>query len=351
MSGGVDSSVAAALLKEQGYHCTGAYMKNWSGDDYGLQPDCPWEEDLGDMKAVCTKLGIPFRSFNFEKEYRSKVVEYFFEEYKNGRTPNPDIMCNKEIKFHLFLQKAIEEGADFIATGHYARKGEKNSTYQLMKGIDLDKDQSYFLYNLTQHQLSKTLFPIGSFRKKAIRDLAKKYDLPVAGKPDSQGICFIGRINVQDFLRSQINIHIGPILDIDTGELIGKHDGIEFYTIGQREGLKIGGASKPYFVARKDKQSNTLYAAMGSDHPSLYSKALSLQNIYLIDPSMQLEELLGKRLQAAIRYRQKPQSVVLSKEQNHIRATFEQPQRAVTEGQSMVLYDSEICLGGGIIEN
>lgn len=350
MSGGVDSSVSAALLKEQGYDCTGVYMKNWSGDDYGLQTDCPWEQDQKDVEAVCKKLDIPFRSFNFEKEYRSKVVEYFFEEYRNGRTPNPDVMCNKEIKFHLFLDKAIEEGADLIATGHYVRRKIDGNNFQLLKGVDNNKDQSYFLYNITQEQLSKSLFPIGHLQKPEVRELAKKFDLPVAEKPDSQGICFIGEINVQDFLRSQIDTHEGNIIDIDLNKIVGTHDGIEFYTIGQREGLGIGGVKEPYFVAKKEKETNTLFVAMGTDHPALYNDALTLDKIHLINPNLKLTNIIGKDLEAAIRYRQRPKKVRLEQVNNKIRAVFEEPQRAVTEGQSMVLYKGEICLGGGIIE-
>src|SRR5690606_35373522 len=208
LSGGVDSAVSAALLKDQGFEVTGVYMKNWSGDDYGIQADCPWEEDQKDAQAICDHLGIQFRSFNFEKEYRDKVVEYFFSEYEKGRTPNPDVMCNKEVKFKLFLDKALKEGAGFIATGHYARKlvpdSNNNEPEKLLKGLDKNKDQTYFLYNLTQEQLRKTLFPIGHLTKPEVRKLAREYMLPNAEKPDSQGICFIGEINVLKFLMSRI---------------------------------------------------------------------------------------------------------------------------------------------------
>jgi len=216
MSGGVDSSVVAAILKNKGYQVTGVYMKNWSGDNFGIQSDCPWEEDIKDVKKVCKQLEIPFLSFNFEKEYRTKVVEYFFNEYKNGRTPNPDIMCNKEIKFELFLNKALELGADFIATGHYSQIKNDGNEFSLYKGTDKNKDQSYFLHLLNQNQLSKILFPIGHLHKSEVRKLARKFKLHNAEKKDSQGICFIGKIDVQEYLRSKIKETPGDIVDIDS---------------------------------------------------------------------------------------------------------------------------------------
>ena len=351
MSGGVDSSVAAALLKEQGYDCTGVYMKNWSGDNFGIQADCPWEKDQQDAEAICKKHGIPFRSFNFEKEYREKVVEYFFSEYEKGRTPNPDVMCNKEIKFHLFLKHALEQGADLIATGHYVRKNFNPFTneYELMKGIDPNKDQSYFLYNITQEQLSKSLFPVGEMIKPEVRALAQKFSLPNADKPDSQGICFIGEINVQKFLRSRIDVHKGDIVDIDSQKKVGEHDGIEFYTIGQREGLKIGGAPKPYFVVNKDADNNILFVAMGRDHKKLYKDELKLEALHLINEKTDLISLTDKNLQASVRYRHKAQSCKIEIEDGQIEVEFTEPQRAITPGQSCVIYDGDICLGGGVI--
>lgn len=353
MSGGVDSSVAAALLQKQGYDCVGAYMKNWSGDNYGIQADCPWEKDQSDAEAVCKTLGIPFRSFNFEKEYREKVVEYFFSEYKAGRTPNPDVMCNKEIKFQLFLEKSLAEGADMIATGHYVRRRLNASTkkFELLKGIDQNKDQCYFLYNITQEQLSKSLFPIGELEKPTVRKLAKEFGLPNADKPDSQGICFIGEINVQEFLRQRIDVHQGDIIDIDTKKQVGEHDGIEFYTIGQREGLNIGGAPEPYFVVDKDSERNELYVAMGTDHKALYKDELKLESFHLIDDEMDIISLTGKDLQASIRYRHQPADCKIEVEDGKIEVEFKEPQRAVTPGQSLVLYDEEVCLGGGIISS
>lgn len=348
MSGGVDSSVAALLLQNEGYEVTGVYMKNWSGDNYGIQSDCPWEKDQEDVEKVCDQLNIPFRSFNFEREYREKVVEYFFDEYKKGRTPNPDVMCNKEIKFHLFLNKAINEGADLIATGHYVRKDLKDGKFKLLKGIDQSKDQSYFLYNITQNQLSKVLFPVGGYQKKEVRKIAFDNGLVVANKPDSQGICFIGEIDVQKFLRERITPHTGEIIDVDGLHVVGKHDGIEFFTIGQREGLNIGGSKKPYFVIKKDVDKNILYVGQGNDHPELLKKNVELEDIYLINPDKQIKEY--EHLQASVRYRHTPSGVKIVYQGETIQAIFDQPQRAVTPGQSMVFYHLEECLGGGIIK-
>jgi len=345
LSGGVDSSVSAALLKQQGYDVTGVFMKNWSGDNFGLQSDCPWESDQNDAEAVCKILNIPFRSINFEKEYRDKVVEYFFAEYKAGRTPNPDVMCNKEIKFGIFLQKAIAADINFVATGHYAQVqfNDINKEYELLKGLDTNKDQSYFLHQLTQKQLSKTLFPIGHLQKSKVRELAKNFNLPTATKPDSQGICFIGEIKVQDFLRARIDTHDGDIIDIDTNKKVGNHDGIEFYTIGQREGLKIGGTKEPYFVAKKDKEKNILFVAMGTTNPYLYDTKVTFTDLHLIN-NINLKNI---SLEASIRYRQKPASGSINLTNSTF--TFDQPQRAIAPGQSLVLYSREKCLGGAVI--
>lgn len=347
LSGGVDSAVSAALLKEEGYDVTGVFMKNWSGDDYGIQADCPWEQDQADAETVCKHLNIPFRSFNFEQDYRAKVVDYFFDEYAKGRTPNPDVMCNKEIKFKLFLEKALSEGAELIATGHYARKATHHSKDLLLKGLDSRKDQTYFLYNITQQQLSKTLFPIGIMTKPDVRELAHKHNLPNADKPDSQGICFIGEINVLKFLMARIPENPGEIRDIDTNRLVGEHKGVYFYTLGQREGLHLGGQKIPYFVVDKDVATNTLYVGHGTDHPKLYSKDVHLENLHLINTETDILNL--QDLTAAVRYRQKPQLGRLQLTKGVYTFTFDEPQRAVTSGQSLVVYRSETCLGGGII--
>ncbi len=345
LSGGVDSAVSAALLKKQGYDVTGVYMKNWSGDDFGIQADCPWEADQSDAESVCKHLGIPFRSFNFEKQYRKKVVEYFFDEYKKGRTPNPDVMCNKEIKFKLFLNKALEEGADLIATGHYAQKFEKpDGTFDLAAGTDENKNQVYFLYNITQEQLSKTLFPIGHLTKPQVRKLAKELKLPNANKPDSQGICFIGEINVLKFLMSNIEKNEGDIADIETKEVVGKHDGIYFYTIGQR--AKLPNQTEAYFFCKKDTVNNKMFVCHGHDNPNLLKNDVELENLHLINPNIDLKQ----EYHGMIRYRQIPQKGRLVKINESYQFIFEKPIRAIASGQSLVLFDENVCIGGGVIK-
>lgn len=348
LSGGVDSAVTAALLVEQGYNVTGVFMKNWSGDEFGIQTDCPWKKDQDDAESVCIKLNIPFRSFNFEKEYKDKVVDYFFSEYKLGRTPNPDVMCNKEIKFGIFMEKAKEMGADLIATGHYARVrfNQETKEYELLKGLDVNKDQSYFLCELTQEQLKNTLFPIGEYTKPYIRELADKFGLPVAQKPDSQGICFVGEINVAKFLRANIKVHQGNIMDIDSQKIVGKHDGIEFYTIGQREGLHIGGAKEPYFVVSKEKTKNIVYVAMGVDNPHLFSNKVEYEGLHWIN---KIENSYMPNLTACIRYRGKVERGKINIKDNVF--LFDKPQRAVTEGQKIVFYEGEILRSSATITN
>jgi tRNA-uridine 2-sulfurtransferase len=345
MSGGVDSSVSAALLKEEGYNIVGVYMKNWSGEDYGIQFECPWEEEQKMVEDVCKKLNIPFRTFNFEKEYRDKVVEYFFREYEAGRTPNPDVMCNKEIKFGIFLDKAESLGAELIATGHYARVIEgKDKKSHLLKGVDENKDQTYFLNEVTQEQLSKTLFPIGHLQKPEVRELAKKFGLPNAEKKDSQGICFIGDIDVREFLRTRLKKQKGSIIDVDSGKVVGEHEGAAFYTIGQREGLNIGGAAEPYFVAGKDVNKNEVYVAMGKTNPALFKQKIVISNLnWINEPSKE-------NVEVSIRYRQKPQPAKIKLQKDTAEIEFLQPIRAVTEGQSAVVYSGDECFGGGIIE-
>ncbi len=354
LSGGVDSAVSALLLKKQGFNVVGVYMKNWSGDDYGLQDDCPYKQDLKDVEKIAKNLNIPYRVYNFEKEYYQKVIEYFFSEYSKGRTPNPDVMCNKEIKFSLFLDKALEDGADFIATGHYVRKESKEINdkivFNLLKGVDENKDQSYFLYLITQNQLKKSFFPIGNLTKRKVRNIAKDNNISVADKPDSQGICFVGEINVQDFLRQKIKSHLGDIIDIETGEKKGVHDGVEFFTIGQREGLKIGGAKEPYYVVKKDYQKNILYVAMGRNNKYLFNNKVFLEDFHLIRDDLDTNYILNSsNLKASIRYRHNPEKVKLSKFKDKLLAEFEKPQRAVTPGQSLVVYEGDVCLGGGVI--
>ena len=341
LSGGVDSAVSAALLKEQGYDVTGVYMKNWSGDDFGIQADCPWEEDQADAEAVCKHLNIPFRSFNFEKQYREKVVEYFFDEYAKGRTPNPDVMCNKEIKFKLFLEKALIEGADLIATGHYAQVEERNGLYKLIEGEDPNKNQVYFLYSINQEQLSKTLFFFFHLNKSEVRKLADKFGLPNKNKPDSQGICFIGEIDVLKFLMANIPKKPGKIVDIDTKEVVGEHEGIYFYTIGQR--ARIPNQKEAYYYCNKDIDQNIMYVCHGENHSSLLQSEVNIENWHWIGNQPTKEDLT-----AVIRYRQKPRSGKIDIENKKF--IFDKPQRAVASGQSLVVFDGKICLGGGIIK-
>jgi len=354
LSGGVDSSVALLLLKNKGYNVVGVYMKNWSGDDYGIQSDCPWEQDQKDAQEVCKTLNIEFKSFNFEKEYREKVVSYFFSEYKAGRTPNPDIMCNKEIKFNLFLKKAIENNADYIATGHYAQKksiilktsNKEFSANCLVRSKDQKKDQTYFLYTMTQEQLDKTIFPIGHLQKKEVREIALKYSLPNATKKDSQGICFIGEINVFSFLKKELGENRGDIVDVDTKKKVGEHMGIHFFTIGQREGINIGGLKIPYYVVGKDHNTNTLLVGAGKDHKSLFRKKIKLESFHFINEKIDINKY-NESLNASIRHQQEP--VKCQFDPKTMVVEFDTEIKGVAEGQSIVFYTQDICLGGGII--
>ena len=375
MSGGVDSSVAAALLKEQGYFVVGGFMKNFSAESWAgvLDSDCPWEQDFADVRAVCGKLDIECRSFNFEKEYREKVIEHFFAEYQAGRTPNPDIMCNKEIKFGLFLETAMKLGYDYIATGHYSRVREiPNSKfqipkYELLKGTDMKKDQSYFLYTLTQDQLKHVLFPIGHLQKSEVRGLARKFGLPNSEKKDSQGLSFVGHINVREFLKQRLPERTGEIVN-SHGEVIGAHQGAWYYTIGQRHGLGLGGG-EPYYVTKKDISSNTLtvstlkmqnspqpslYQREGVRGSSLYSKAAKLNSIHWIGQAPKLPLTCS----AKIRHQQPDQDCIVfspparggdGEGVGELNVQFSSPQFAIAPGQSIVFYDGERVLGGGVI--
>ena len=342
LSGGVDSSVAAFLLKKQGYNVIGYYMKNWSADLGKFK--CPWKEDRDYALRVANHLNIPFYTLNFEKEYKKKVVDYLFDGYKKGITPNPDIMCNKEIKFKLFLEKALKLGADKIATGHYSQVSARGgNVYHLLKGKDINKDQSYFLYTLTQKQLSKTLFPIGKYSKPQIRKIAKQAKLPTANKPDSQGICFIGEINITELLKTKIKPKKGDIITID-GKKIGEHEGVWYYTIGQRKGIKIGGGI-PYFVVKKDIKNNRLIVAKGSWSKELFKKSCIIKNMHWITEKAKLP----LKCFVKTRYRQEDQKCIVYKEKNQYKIIFKEKQRAITSGQSAVLYKNNECLGGGII--
>jgi tRNA-specific 2-thiouridylase len=334
MSGGVDSSVTAALLKEQGYDVTGIYMKNWSQDLPGFV--CPWKEDFQDAKRVAVQLGIPFKMYDFETEYRQKVVDYMVREYQAGRTPNPDIMCNQEVKFGLFLETALEDGTDLIATGHYARIKDG----QLFAGLDKNKDQTYFLYRVTEDALRKSLMPIGELEKPAVRTLAKKLGLATAEKKDSQGICFVGKVGIKEFLLHELGPQPqGPIIDQD-GKTIGEHDGAIFYTIGQRHGLNVGGGL-PYYVSRKDMKANAVYVTTNLDDADLWIKEVRLQDPHWINERPDT----SKEYQARLRYR----GPLVPCHLKDNKLILEEEQRGIAAGQSAVLYDNDRVLGGGII--
>ncbi len=346
MSGGVDSSVTALLLKQQGYEVIGLFMKNWEEKD--ANGVCTSQQDYEDMCKVCQKIGIPYYSVNFSKQYYERVFSYFLESYKEGRTPNPDVLCNREIKFDLFLEKALELGADKIATGHYAKVYEKNGQYFLQKALDKTKDQTYFLNQLNQMQLSYSVFPLGNMQKSEVRKIAQQNDLVTANKKDSTGICFIGERNFKDFLSKYLPFQSGEIRTLDE-KVIGKHSGLMFYTVGQRRGLGIGGHKeydeKRWFVVRKDLKNNVLYVQQGEDD-ALFSKALIAQTFNWIPekPTAPFDCL------AKFRYRQSDQKASVTLNEKGVRVSFAQPQRAVTEGQFVVLYDEqENCLGGGEI--
>lgn len=334
MSGGVDSSVTAALLKQQGYDVTGIYMKNWSQDLPGFV--CPWKEDFQDAKRVAVQLGIDFKMYDFEKEYRQKVVDYMVGEYQAGRTPNPDIMCNQEVKFKLFLEAALEDGADLIATGHYARiEGG-----QLFAGVDRQKDQTYFLYRVTEDALRKSLMPIGEMEKSEVRKIATKLQLATAQKKDSQGICFVGKVGIKEFLLHELGPQpAGPIVD-QHGKTIGEHDGAIFYTIGQRHGLNVGGGL-PYYVSRKDMKTNTIYVTTNLDDDNLWTKEVELQDTHWINQA----PIETQEYQARLRYR----GPLVPCRLTGSKLILSEAQRGIAAGQSAVIYDGDRVLGGGII--
>lgn len=345
MSGGVDSSVAALILKEQGYDVIGIFMKNWDDtDEFGV---CTATEDYEDVIRVCNQIGIPYYAVNFEKQYWDKVFTYFLEEYKAGRTPNPDVMCNKEIKFKAFLEHAINLGADFLATGHYARVEDRDGERKMLRGLDENKDQTYFLNQLNQHQLEKVLFPIGDMEKSRVRELAKEANLATAAKKDSTGICFIGERNFKEFLGNYLPAQPGN-METMSGEVKGMHDGLMYYTIGQRQGLGIGGAGEPWFVVGKDLERNVLLVEQGFHHDLLYSDSITAVNISFVSekPKPKTFECTAK-----FRYRQPDNAVIVELlDDGSAKVIFTQPIRAVTPGQAVVFYDGEECLGGGTID-
>ena len=372
MSGGVDSSLTAALLVEQGYDVTGVYMKNWTRDMPGMR--CPWADDLADAKRVAVQLGIDFKVFDFEKDYKQKVVDYMIDEYRNGHTPNPDIMCNQEVKFKLFLDTALQEGANMIATGHYARVSsagivsvgngfapgpigasapgqtlaadvslQKDTHATLLRAIDDNKDQTYFLYRVTGDALSKTLFPLGNFTKPEVREMAQQRGLYTASKKDSQGICFVGKIGIREFLSQYVDQKSGPVIDKKTGKILGQHDGAIFYTLGQRHGLDVGGGF-PYYVVGKDMDKNEVYVTTDLNDGSLWRTDISLGNIHWINDAP-----APGNYQIRVRHRAKLVQSELSYESDDIHLKLANAERAVTPGQSVVIYDGAICLGGGIV--
>ena len=337
MSGGVDSSLTAALLKEQGYHVVGVYMKNWSQDLPGMR--CPWADDLADAKRVAVQLGIDFKVFDFQEEYKQKVVDYMIDEYRRGRTPNPDIMCNQEVKFKIFLETALEDGADMIATGHYARVRDG----VLLQAADPNKDQTYFLYRVTREALQKTLFPLGEYTKDVVRQMAAERGLVTAGKKDSQGICFVGQIGIREFLSEYVERVPGAIKDANTGAVLGRHDGAIFYTIGQRHGLDLGGGL-PYYVVGKNMDTNEVYVTTDLNNESLWKPDITLESVHWIG-----EAPAEGTYRIRVRHRAQLVPAQLTYRDDSVLLVPEHPERAVAAGQSIVLYDGDVCLGGGIV--
>lgn len=382
LSGGVDSSVAAYLLKEQGYEVIGMFMKNWHDDSVTISNECPWLDDSNDAMIVAQHLGIPFQAIDLSKEYKERIVDYMFAEYQAGRTPNPDVLCNREIKFDIFLKAALKLGADYVATGHYARREEievnGKKVYRLLAGKDPNKDQSYFLCQLTQGQLSKALFPVGELLKPEVREIAKKAGLATAAKKDSQGLCFVGKVHLPDFLQQRLQPKKGKAIVIpetaktysngqsmddlfsltkpyvyqqSEGEVVGEHNGAHFYTIGQRKGLNIGGQPKPLFVIGTDTEHNILYMGLGEDHPGLYRMGLFVPNEdeHWIREDLKLMIGESKKYIARIRYRQPLEPCTLHKKEEGLYIIFERPQKAITPGQFAAWYEGEELIGSGVI--
>lgn len=346
MSGGVDSSVSAALLKKEGYDVVGVFIKVWEPDLPGFEKICTWRDDRRDAIRVAAKLNIPFMTIDLSDEYKKEVIDYMINEYRLGRTPNPDVMCNKQIKFGLFFKKAMEMGADYVATGHYARRIDKNSDAYLLAGKDDEKDQSYFLWTLKQEQLKKCLFPVGRYEKPEVRKLAKKFVLPNAEKKDSQGLCFIGKVDVNDFLKEFIEEKQGDVLD-EKGNIVGQHEGVFFYTIGQRHGFVTNNKetkSEPYYIVDKDVNKNILVVSKEKVSEEYSKKEISLIEVNWISSAPKG----GKKYKARSRYRQDLIDCVAEENNDKIKIIFDKPQM-IAPGQSLVLYDGETCLGGGVI--
>lgn len=387
LSGGVDSSVAAYVLKEQGYEVIGLFMKNWHDDSVTISDECPWLDDSNDAMLVAEKLGIPFQTVDLSEQYKERIVDYMFKEYERGRTPNPDVLCNREIKFDVFMKIAMELGADYVATGHYCRKGnitkDGKEIYQLLSGKDNNKDQSYFLCQLSQEQLAKTLFPIGELTKPEVRAIASKLGLVTADKKDSQGLCFIGKVRLPDFLQQQLKPKEGIIVEIpeslgvyhenepqfnlkekelaylsrkieysiSDGKVVGKHQGAHYFTKGQRKGLAVGGTAEPLFVIDTDVEDNIIYTGQGKSHPGLYKKALFVTNdeLHWIREDLKLEVDETMEVLARIRYRQPLEKAILYKVDSGLYVAFENPQSAITEGQFVAWYLDDELVGSGVI--
>jgi tRNA-uridine 2-sulfurtransferase len=387
LSGGVDSSVAAYLLQQQGYEVIGLFMKNWHDDSVTISNECPWLDDSNDAMLVAEKLGIPFQTVDLSEQYKERIVDYMFHEYEKGRTPNPDVLCNREIKFDVFMKIALELGADYVATGHYCRKGtikkDGKDIYQLLAGLDDNKDQSYFLCQLSQDQLAKSLFPIGELTKPQVREIAMELDLVTAEKKDSQGLCFIGKVKLPDFLQQQLKPKEGIIIEVpkeqevfseteavfgseeeklkylsrkikykkDFGNIVGKHQGAHYFTKGQRKGLAVGGTVEPLFVIDTDVVENVIYTGQGKEHPGLLKKALFVSNEELHwireDLALQLDETM--QVMARIRYRQPLQKATLTKVDSGLYVEFEAFQSAITEGQFVAWYLNDELVGSGVI--
>ena len=350
MSGGVDSSVAALCLHRAGHEVIGVFMNNWEEtDDTGA---CTAQDDWADVRAVCDTIGIAYYAVNFAREYRDRVFSYFLDEYRAGRTPNPDVLCNREIKFKAFLDFALKLGAERIATGHFARIGREDGTARLLRGVDAGKDQSYFLYMLGQPALSRALFPVGDMTKAQVRELARQAGLPTAAKRDSTGICFIGERDFKAFLQTYLPACPGEMREIGTGRVVGRHDGLMYYTLGQRRGLGIGGSGdgRSWFVVGKHLADNLLWVAQGDDHPALYTQdALAIAPTWIAgEPPMAEGEAL--RCTAKYRYRQTDQAVAVRRTGDTLTVRAQTPQRAVTPGQSVVFYQGEVCLGGAVVD-
>ncbi|MFD1095423.1 tRNA 2-thiouridine(34) synthase MnmA [Salegentibacter chungangensis] len=387
LSGGVDSSVSAYLLQQQGYEVIGLFMKNWHDDSVTISDECPWLDDSNDAMLVAEKLGIPFQTVDLSEEYKERIVDYMFDEYERGRTPNPDVLCNREIKFDVFMKIALSLGADYVATGHYCRKGEfekdGETFYSLLAGKDNNKDQSYFLCQLTQEQLSKTLFPIGELQKSEVRKIAAEQNLVTAEKKDSQGLCFIGKVRLPDFLQQKLQPKEGVIIEVEAdrevytgeqpefdskieelkhlskkysytsndGKVVGKHQGAHYFTKGQRKGLAVGGTPEPLFVIDTDVEENVIYTGQGKNHPGIYRRGLFVNQdeVHWVRKDLAIAPGEEIKLKARIRYRQPLQEATLHQTENGLYVIFDEPQASITEGQFVAWYEGEELLGSGVI--